>query len=209
MKRILSLTLVLLLVLSLCGCARYQDIGWDEDFADVEKNPVATITMSDGSTIKLELYPKKAPQTVCNFIHLANSGFYDGLTFHRISPNFVIQGGDPDGNSLGGPGYSIFGEFAYNGFAQNDTAHKPGVISMARSSYDNNSAGSQFFICIDNTDSLNGQYAAFGAVIEGMDVCLSIAKLPVQGETPVNPPKYDTIRVETFGYDYPEPNKRT
>ena len=209
MKRVLSFVLLLSLTISLCACSGYQGDGWSEDFSDIPQNPIATITMEDGSVIRLELYPQKAPQTVCNFISLANSGFYDGLTFHRISPDFVIQGGDPDGNSQGGPGYSIFGEFATNGYETNDLIHEVGTISMARTSYDNNSAGSQFFICIgDYSGSLNGQYAAFGKVIEGLDVCLALGELPVNGETPVDAPVYTSIRVDTFGYEYPEPIKR-
>jgi peptidyl-prolyl cis-trans isomerase B (cyclophilin B) len=179
----------------------------------VKKNPEATITMEDGSKINIELYPGKAPNTVNNFISLANSGFYDGLTFHRIIDGFMIQGGDPEGTGSGGPGYMIKGEFAKNGFTQNDLKHTAGVISMARGGdpyYD--SAGSQFFIMVGEAPSLDGGYAAFGKVMDGgsLAVCMNLAKTPVGGpnnDTPVNPPKIKMITVNTFGVNYPEPEK--
>ena len=132
-------------------------------------NPIVTITMEDGRVMRGELYPEKAPNTVNNFISLANKGFYDGLTFHRVIPGFMIQGGCPNGNGMGGPGYEIDGEFAANGFRQNDLKHTLGVLSMARTMAPN-SAGSQFFIMVDAAPHLDGQYAAFGKITEGMDV---------------------------------------
>ena len=140
------------------------------------KNPIVTIEMENGKKIVAELYPDKAPNTVNNFISLANSGFYDGLAFHRVIQGFMIQGGDPAGNGTGGPGYCIKGEFAINGFKDNDIKHLRGVLSMARAMmYD--SAGSQFFIMHENASHLDGQYAAFGKVIEGMDVVDEIASV--------------------------------
>ena len=138
-------------------------------------NPIITITMDSGNEIRLELYPEIAPITVANFVKLATDGFYDGLTFHRIIPGFMIQGGDPDGNGTGGPGYQIKGEFSSNGI-KNDLKHKRGVISMARA-VDPNSAGSQFFIMHDDADYLDGQYAAFGKVIDGMEEVDRIASV--------------------------------
>ncbi|MGP1588733.1 MAG: peptidylprolyl isomerase [Oribacterium sp.] len=138
-------------------------------------NPIITITMDSGNEIRLELYPEIAPITVANFVKLATDGFYDGLTFHRIIPGFMIQGGDPDGNGTGGPGYQIKGEFSSNG-VKNDLKHKRGVISMARA-MDPDSAGSQFFIMHDDADYLDGQYAAFGKVIDGMEEVDRIASV--------------------------------
>lgn len=139
------------------------------------ENPIITITMDSGNEIRLELYPEIAPITVANFVKLATDGFYDGLTFHRIIPGFMIQGGDPDGNGTGGPGYQIKGEFSSNGI-KNDLKHKRGVISMARA-MDPDSAGSQFFIMHDDADYLDGQYAAFGKVIDGMEEVDRIASV--------------------------------
>ena len=136
--------------------------------------PIVTITMDDGGVITLELYPNIAPETVNNFVSLVNKGFYDGLSFHRIIPGFMIQGGDPLGNGTGGPGYSIKGEFKSNGF-RNDLRHERGVISMARA-MDPNSAGSQFFIMLESAPHLDGQYAIFGKVIKGMDVVHAIGR---------------------------------
>ncbi|WP_459129121.1 peptidylprolyl isomerase [Guggenheimella bovis] len=136
-------------------------------------NPNVVITMQNGDMIELELYPELAPKTVENFLKLVDDGFYDGLTFHRIIKGFMIQGGDPDGNGMGGPGYSIFGEFKLNGFS-NPIKHERGVISMARSQ-DPNSAGSQFFIMHDSAPHLDGSYAAFGRVVEGIEVVDRIA----------------------------------
>lgn len=170
------------------------------------KNPIATITMKDGGVMKLELYPDVAPNTVKNFISLANSGFYDGLIFHRVIAGFMIQGGDPNGNGMGGPGYSIKGEFSGNGFT-NDLKHSRGVISMARA-MDPDSAGSQFFIMHVDYPYLDGQYAAFGMMTEGFTVLDSIATTETdRNDKPLNPVVIDTIRVETFGVDYGEPEK--
>lgn len=172
-----------------------------------QKNPIATITLEDGSTIKAELYPDLAPNTVRNFISLANSNFYDGLTFHRIIKGFMIQGGDPNGDGTGGPGYSIKGEFAKNGFAQNTILHERGVLSMARSQ-DKDSAGSQFFIMHQEAPHLDGEYAAFGKVIKGMDVVDKIASVEIAShDKPVNEVKIKSITVDTFGVKYNEPEK--
>ncbi|MBR0081286.1 MAG: peptidylprolyl isomerase [Clostridia bacterium] len=163
--------------------------------------------MENGKTMTVELLPEYAPQTVANFVTLANSGFYDGLTFHRINSGFMIQGGDPDGNGFGGPGYTIKGEFAANGFVQNTLNHQRGVISMARSK-PYNSAGSQFFIMHDEAPHLNGLYAAFGILIDGFDTLDEIAATPVKanlyGEVsvPTEEVRIATVRVETFGVDY-------
>ena len=141
--------------------------------AMAEKNPIVTIEMENGDIMKAELYPEVAPNTVNNFISLVKKGFYDGIIFHRVIEGFMIQGGDPEGTGMGGPGYSIQGEFNYNGFA-NDLKHTPGVLSMARA-MDPDSAGSQFFIMHEAAPHLDGQYAAFGKIIEGMDVVDKIA----------------------------------
>ena len=170
------------------------------------QNPIATITMENGGVIKVELYPDKAPNTVNNFIALANSGFYDGLIFHRVIAGFMIQGGDPAGNGTGGPGYHIKGEFALNDFKGNDIKHERGVISMARA-YDPNSAGSQFFIMHANASYLDGQYAGFGKVTEGLSVVDEISSVPTRRDRPLNDQTIKTIRVETFGVDYPAPVK--
>ena len=173
-----------------------------------DKNPVATIEMDDGKIIKLELYPEIAPNTVRNFISLANSKFYDGLIFHRVISGFMIQGGDPEGTGMGGPDYSIYGEFTNNEF-ENTLLHTKGVISMARSR-DNNSAGSQFFIMHGDSPDLDGNYAAFGKVIEGMDVVDSIAQVETDNkDKPKKDMKIKSISVDTFGVNYNEPVKYT
>ncbi|MFD2672652.1 peptidylprolyl isomerase [Marinicrinis sediminis] len=169
--------------------------------------PVVTIEMASGEVIKLELYPDQAPNTVHNFISLVADGFYDGLIFHRIIPNFVIQGGDPDGTGMGGPGYSIKGEFAGNGFKQNNLEHTKGVLSMARSQHPD-SAGSQFFIMTGDSPHLDGSYAAFGKVFSGLDVVDEIVQLPRDaGDRPQEPPVMKKVTVDTKGIDYPEPEK--
>ena len=169
--------------------------------------PIVTITMDDGGVITLELYPNIAPETVNNFVSLVNKGFYDGLSFHRIIPGFMIQGGDPLGNGTGGPGYSIKGEFKSNGF-RNDLRHERGVISMARA-MDPNSAGSQFFIMHADAPHLDGSYAAFGKVIDGMGVVDSIASVRTNmfNEAPVTPVVIKSITVDTKGEEFKEPNK--
>ena len=170
-------------------------------------NPIVTINMSNGGKIKVELYPEKAPNTVNNFISLAKSGFYDGIIFHRVIAGFMIQGGDPKGVGTGGPGYSIKGEFALNGYKGNDVKHVRGVISMARAQSPN-SAGSQFFIMHANASYLDGQYAGFGKVIEGMEVVDEIANVRTDwNDNPMNPQQIESMSVETFGVDYPEPVK--
>ena len=170
-------------------------------------NPIFTITMENGGVIKGELYPEIAPQSVYNFIDLANKGFYDGLIFHRVIAGFMIQGGDPIGTGMGGPGYSIKGEFYMNGF-DNNLKHKRGVLSMARS-MNPNSAGSQFFIMHEDAPHLDQQYAAFGKVTEGMEVVDQIANTKVDyNDRPVEEQKMASIRVDTLGETYPEPNKR-
>ncbi len=169
-------------------------------------NPIVTIEMQDGSIIKAELYPEIAPNTVNNFISLVKSGFYDGKIFHRVIPGFMIQGGCPQGTGMGGPGYTIRGEFSYNGF-KNDLKHTPGVLSMARAMHPN-SAGSQFFIMHETSPHLDGQYAAFGKVTEGMDVVDRIAGTKTdRADRPLEPQVMAKVTVDTFGVDYPEPEK--
>lgn len=170
----------------------------------MKQNPVVTITMANNDVIKAELYPQIAPNTVNNFISLINHNFYDGVIFHRVIKGFMLQGGDPDGNGTGGPGYSIKGEFTNNGFA-NELKHTPGVLSMARTMIPD-SAGSQFFIMHKDAPHLDGEYAAFGKVIEGMEVVNKIAELPTDyTDRPIEDQVMKTVTVETFGVKYPEP----
>ena len=170
------------------------------------QNPIVTIEMENGDIIKAELYPEIAPNTVNNFISLVNKGFYDGVIFHRVIRGFMIQGGDPQGTGVGGPGYSIKGEFSYNGFA-NDLKHTKGVLSMART-MEPNSAGSQFFIMHETSPHLDGQYAAFGKVVEGEDIIDKIAAVATDYmDKPLEEQKMKKVTVETFGQDYPEPEK--
>ncbi len=170
-------------------------------------DPTFTITMEDGGVMSGELYPDKAPNSVNNFIALARAGFYDGLIFHRVIPGFMIQGGCPQGTGTGGPGYAIRGEFAANGFAQNDLRHDRGVLSMARA-MDPDSAGSQFFIMVDAAPHLDGQYAAFGRVLEGMDVADAIVSTRTNfRDKPLTPQKIRSVTVDTHGQDYPAPEK--
>ena len=169
-------------------------------------NPIVTIEMENGDIIKAELYPEVAPNTVNNFISLVKSKFYDGVIFHRVIRGFMIQGGDPQGIGIGGPGYSIKGEFAMNG-VKNDLKHTRGVLSMARSMAPN-SAGSQFFIMHEDAPHLDGQYAAFGKVIEGMDAVDKIAKcMTGRNDKPIHRQEMKKVTVDTFGVDYPEPVK--
>ena len=169
-------------------------------------NPIVTITMENGDVIKAELYPDIAPNTVNNFISLVKKGFYNGLNFHRIINGFMIQGGCPEGTGMGGPNYSIKGDFSQNGF-KNDLKHTEGVLSMARSMRPD-SAGSQFFIMHKAAPHLDGAYAAFGKVIEGMDVVNKIATTrTTYGDRPVKEQKMASVTVDTFGIDYPEPEK--
>lgn len=170
------------------------------------QNPIITITMEDGAVIKAELYPLIAPNTVSNFISLAESGFYNGLKFHRVIKGFMIQGGCPLGTGTGGPGYGIKGEFADNGF-KNDLEHTEGVLSMARAMHPD-SAGSQFFIMHKASPHLDGQYAAFGKVIEGLEVVNKIACVPTNyQDAPLDPQIIKSMTVETFGLTYPQPVK--
>lgn len=169
-------------------------------------NPIVTIEMENGDIIKAELYPAVAPNTVNNFISLVNHGFYDGIIFHRVISGFMIQGGDPQGIGVGGPGYSIKGEFSRNGF-KNDLKHEAGVLSMARSMMPN-SAGSQFFIMHKNSPHLDGSYAAFGKVIEGMDVVDKIASVPTDSsDRPLDDQVMKKVTVDTHGVKFPEPIK--
>ena len=173
-------------------------------------NPIVTIELAEsGQVMTGELYPEKAPNTVCNFIALANSGFYDGLIFHRVIPGFMIQGGDPDGTGMGGPGYAIRGEFSGNGFEKNDIKHTLGVLSMARS-MDPDSAGSQFFIMVGDAPHLDGQYAAFGKVLENVEAAVELSRVPrsMMNDKPKKAQTIKTIRVDTQGEEYPAPEKK-
>ena len=169
-------------------------------------NPTFTITMENGGVMTGELYPDKAPNSVNNFIALAQSGFYNGLTFHRVIPGFMIQGGCPKGTGTGGPGYSIKGEFSGNGFRQNDLVHDRGVLSMARTMAPN-SAGSQFFVMVAPADHLDGEYAAFGQVTLGQDVAVDISRVQrnMYDDKPKTPVVIQSIRVDTRGVEYPQP----
>jgi len=170
------------------------------------QNPLVTIEMETGEIIKAELYPEIAPNTVNNYISLIKKDFYNGVIFHRVIKGFMLQGGDPEGTGMGGPGYSIKGEFTSNGF-KNDLLHTPGVLSMARTMIPD-SAGSQFFIMHKNAPHLDGDYAAFGKVIEGMDVVEHIAEVPTDWmDRPMVEQKIKSMTVDTFGVDYPEPEK--
>lgn len=170
------------------------------------KNPIVTINMENGGVIKAELYPEVAPNTVRNFVSLINKGFYDGVIFHRVIPGFMIQGGCPDGNGMGGPGYSIKGEFSRNGF-KNDLKHTRGVLSMARTMV-HDSAGSQFFVMVEDAPHLDNQYAAFGKVIEGMEVADAIVKSKRDyNDKPFEDQRMVKVTVDTFGETYDEPEK--
>ncbi|MDI9476151.1 MAG: peptidylprolyl isomerase [Natronincolaceae bacterium] len=170
------------------------------------KNPIVTITMESGKQMKAELYPNIAPNTVNNFISLINQGYYNGVIFHRVIPNFMIQGGDPSGTGTGGPGYSIKGEFIGNGF-KNDLKHTKGVLSMARTMIPD-SAGSQFFIMVADSPHLDGQYAAFGKVIEGIEVADEIVSVDRNySDKPNIDQRMEEVTVDTFGVEYSEPQK--
>lgn len=170
------------------------------------KNPVVTITMMNGDKMVAELYPEIAPISVNNFISLINKGYYDGLIFHRVISGFMIQGGCPDGTGMGGPGYTIKGEFAQNGF-ENNLKHTEGVLSMARAMHPD-SAGSQFFIMHKTSPHLDGVYAAFGKIIEGMDVVNAIAETATDwNDRPLEEQKIKSMTVDTFGVEYPLPEK--
>lgn len=201
------------MLIALAGCTNKNISSQDTDEENettVESTgelPVATIKVKDFGTIKAELYPDKAPNTVNNFISLANSGFYDGLIFHRVIEGFMNQGGDPDGVGTGGPGYSIKGEFSNNGYTNNDLKHTAGVLSMARAN-DPDSAGSQFFIMAEEASYLDGDYAAFGKVIEGMDVVEAINSVETNSnDKPLKDVVIESITVDTKGINYKEPEK--
>ena len=169
-------------------------------------NPIVTITMENGDVMKAELYPEIAPITVENFVNLVKDGFYDGLTFHRIINGFMIQGGCPDGTGMGGPGYTIKGEFSQNGFA-NDLRYTEGVLSMARAMHPD-SAGSQFFIMHKNSPHLDGAYAAFGKITEGMDIVNKIAETATDySDRPLEEQKMKKVTVDTMGVEYPAPER--
>ena len=172
-------------------------------------NPIVTIELENGQVMRGELYPEKAPNTVNNFIALANGGFYDGLTFHRVIPGFMIQGGCPSGTGTGGPGYQIRGEFAGNGFEKNDIKHTLGVLSMARAMHPD-SAGSQFFIMVEDAPHLDGQYAAFGQITENVEAAVAVSRVPrnMMNDKPTKPQVIRSIRVDTQGEEYPEPEKK-
>lgn len=217
-KGMLFLVGAMLLVMIVTGCGtQTEDEAADQDSKksseqDEEQksegeNPIVTITMENDDEIKVELYPDVAPNTVANFISLVDKGFYDGLIFHRVIPDFMIQGGDPEGTGTGGPGYAIKGEFSSNGF-DNELKHERGVISMARSSAPD-SAGSQFFIMVDTSSSLDGDYAAFGKVTEGMDAVDKIVSVERDAQDkPLEEQKMKTVEVDTNGQEFPEPEKK-
>lgn len=218
MKKVLSFVLVLsIFAISFAACSDNSSdnttVSIDSDYVLTNaSNPVATVTMKDGGVMKIELFYDKVPNTVLNFISLANSGFYDGLIFHRVIPGFMIQGGDPEGSGYGGPGYNIFGDFSNNG-VENDISHLRGYVSMARKgSYTDpasayNTAGSQFFIMVaDHPDSLDGDYAAFGYCFEGMDVVDSIVSVQTDAnDKPLKDVVIDSIRVDVGDTVYDEP----
>ena len=169
-------------------------------------NPIVTFEMENGDIMKAELYPEIAPNTVNNFISLVQNGFYDGLIFHRVIRGFMIQGGCPDGTGMGGPGYTIKGEFSQNGFA-NDLRHTEGVLSMARAMHPD-SAGSQFFIMHKNSPHLDGAYAAFGKITEGMDIVNKIAETATDySDRPLEEQKMKKVTVDTMGVEYPAPER--
>ena len=213
MKRTIIHIILPLLLAACCGLAGCAQEATEEPQTMEQQYPIATIEMADGSVIRIELYPDVAENTVKNFIYLANTGFYDGVIFHRVIEGFMIQGGDPDGTGTGGPGYRIKGEFSNNHY-DNDLKHERGVISMARqgnpyfpaSAY--NTAGSQFFIMHADSEHLDGDYAAFGRVIEGMDVVDAIAAVETDAnDRPLVEQRMETVRVETFGVDSGEPER--
>lgn len=211
-KKIILATTVCTAIIAAIGCTKNEsstEIKESNDDVIVENDdlPIATIVVKGYGTIKAELYPSKASNTVNNFISLANSGFYNGLTFHRIIDGFMIQGGNPEGNGTGGPGYSIAGEFSSNGYEANDLKHIDGVLSMARAR-NNDSAGSQFFIMVGEFNNLDGQYAAFGKVISGLDIVKNISKVATDNnDKPKEAVVIESITVDTKGVNYPEVEK--
>lgn len=211
-KKIILAATVCTAIIAAIGCTKNEsstEVKESKDDISVENGdlPIATIVVKGYGTIKAELYPSKASNTVNNFISLANSGFYNGLIFHRIIDGFMIQGGDPEGNGTGGPGYSIAGEFSSNGYEANDLKHIDGVLSMARAR-SNDSAGSQFFIMVGEFNNLDGQYAAFGKVISGLDIVKNISKVATDNnDKPKEAVVIESITVDTKGVNYPEVEK--
>ena len=208
LKKIAMVATCTFIFVSFVGCGSSEGNEAKSDIVGTksEDNPIVTMEIEGMGNIVLELYPDVAPNTVNNFISLVKDGFYDGLTFHRVIDGFMIQGGDPNGNGTGGPGYSIKGEFSGNDF-QNDLSHTVGVISMARS-LDPDSAGSQFFIMSSDTTSLDGQYAAFGKVLEGLDVVEKISKTSVDSnDKPKEEVVIKKVTIDTKGEEYSEPEK--
>lgn len=205
---LIGLAIVALAVMMVSGCNK----STDKDGAATDKdgqNPIVTLEMESGIKMEIELYPDVAPNTVTNFVSLVGSGYYDGLIFHRIMAGFMIQGGDPDGTGMGGPGYSIKGEFSSNGFT-NDLAHVKGVISMARTSGNPDSAGSQFFIMTGTSPNLDGDYAAFGKVIKGIEGLDIIGNVKTGAQDrPIEDQLIKKMTVDTFGVEYGEPEKIT
>lgn len=204
----LRLIYIILFTIALVGCGTSEKTNENSSEKDktIKENPVAMITMENGDEIAIELFPNVAPNTVNNFISLIEKEYYNGLIFHRVIPGFMVQGGDPNGNGTGGPGYSIKGEFQLNGF-ENDLVHERGVISMARSQHPD-SAGSQFFIMVENASHLDGEYAAFGQVVEGIenvDKIVSVERDPAN--KPLEEQKIKTIVVDKKGHKYEEPEK--
>lgn len=207
-KKIIIFTIIFLIALvGIIGYTQFTKKGTNIESG--ESNPIATIEFEGIGTMTFELYPDQAPQTVYNFISLANDGFYDGLKMHRILPNFVAQGGDPDGIGTGGPGYSIKGEFTSNG-VDNTLLHEKGSLAMARSALPD-SAGSQFYICLDDLPSLDGEYAVFGTMITGEDVLEELQKIAENSDPNTGIPTKEviikSITVDTKGETYPEPKK--
>lgn len=215
LKFITILAISAVLSISIVGCSNSKsnekskgdnNPKQTEEKIDEKDLPVVTIKVKEYGTMKGVLYPNKAPNTVNNFIALANSGFYDNLTFHRVIKDFMIQGGDPEGNGTGGPGYSIKGEFSSNGF-DNDLKHTEGVLSMARAR-DKDSGGSQFFIMTKDSPHLDGDYASFGKITEGLDVLHKIEDVKTDSnDKPLNEVKIESIKVDTKGKEYKEPEK--
>lgn len=209
MKKFYQIVLFTVLIVILAACGKEtpenEEHESNANYAEeVTENPIVTITMENDKKIVIELEPKTAPNTVANFISLVEDGFYDGLIFHRVIPGFMVQGGDPDGTGMGGPDYAIKGEFTSNGF-DNTLTHERGVISMARSQ-DPDSAGSQFFIMTEQATHLDGDYAAFGKVTEGMETVDEIvAANRGANDKPLEDQKMKTVEVDTKGFDYPEP----
>lgn len=212
-KKVLFVLSVFILTSLLIGCQSEpkkneaaEQITENNDMEKPEPTgikPIVTMTMENGGVVQMELYPDIAPNTVNNFISLVEAGFYDGLIFHRVIPSFMIQGGDPEGNGTGGPGYSIKGEFSENNF-ENNLEHDTGVLSMARSQH-HDSAGSQFFIMTDPAPHLDGKYAAFGKVIDGMDVVDAIATSETKQEKPIEDQVIESMTIDLKGYEAKEP----